>query len=664
MGAQMGNFITTKAGTRMMNGLVMGPELMAKLYNLPVPQSDMVFKNVLPGSQLGDVLFKADYRLKSMCTFPDARNLLPAHLTSQEFMQKEATAANYDLPAGSAAEIGHRLVPADVKMRVSPSGDVVEFQGSQVKVIGWVQGTLGTKDKGAIDFINSVTPKYGEFLTQHYDEYAKVYPEWHKMSEVAKIIALARWAKKNNYTISAPDASSTQISHPERLNGFWSAVFQVNGEKASLTLIAEGGASFSSDEGEDWVKPQSDVEVTSDVNKQLVASAVFGEQSINALQSGDLDAARDLSEKSARAMTGEIDLTQLPSLDGIPAPTDPASYAAATSEVINEASECLNKMDAAQKDLARAGQLAATSPDEAKKITEQATQSQDEAQERLKQLLGNVNAYKTDPSRAGDVVVALQSHSAVAPAAGGASSGTSTAQGTNTTPAAPETKDWSAECTKLTAELDKVNKQIASTREVLLKLSASIRSDTKQFAEWEKTADDAFERCVGIAADTAVDFGAGALADRYETIYELAKKLPGKPEDVIERYRLMASLAKRLKEAKATSDYGGLAKRENQTETEMWESLRDGIGQISGLLGLDKTVPGMFWKYGSVACDLAYNLTELRLGWKNVGTLEENNARYAEAVKKLAARMQELIERQKELRKKIEAGEPGELVYK
>lgn len=96
----------------------------------------------------------------------------------------------------------------------------------------------------------------------------------------------------------------------------------------------------------------------------------------------------------------------------------------------------------------------------------------------------------------------------------------------------------------------------------------------------------------------------------------------------------------------------------------MWESLRDGIGQISGLLGLDKTVPGMFWKYGSVACDLAYNLTELRLGWKNVGTLEENNARYAEAVKKLAARMQELIERQKELRKKIEAGEPGELVYK
>ncbi|HEX2986855.1 MAG TPA: hypothetical protein VHS06_01610, partial [Chloroflexota bacterium] len=107
-----------------------------------------------------------------------------------------------------------------------------------------------------------------------------------------------------------------------------------------------------------------------------------------------------------------------------------------------------------------------------------------------------------------------------------------------------------------------------------------------------------------------------------------------------------------------TNDFAGLAEREGKTDTEIYEELRDGVGQISGLLGLDSTVPGMFWKYGSLACDMAYNLTELRLGWKNVSALEENNTRYAEAVKKLAARMRELEERAKELRRKIEAGEP------
>jgi hypothetical protein len=166
------------------------------------------------------------------------------------------------------------------------------------------------------------------------------------------------------------------------------------------------------------------------------------------------------------------------------------------------------------------------------------------------------------------------------------------------------------------------------------------------------------DRCVGIATDTAIDFGAGALADRYATIHDLAQKLPDKPEDVIEKYRYLASLAQRLKEAKSTNDVAGLAQRENKTEAEIWESLRDGIGQISGLLGLDKTVPGVVWKYGSLACDMAYNLTELRQGWKNVGTLEANNVRYAEAVRKLSERMQALVERQKQLRQQIEAGEP------
>jgi hypothetical protein len=575
-------------------------------------------------------------------------------------MQKEGVAQNFEMPAGFGVGMGHRLVPADVKMRVSPDGNLVEFQDSQVKVIGWVLSIPDNANSATKDFINKMAPNYADYLTEQYDDYAKVYPEWHKMSEAAKVVGLARWAKKNNYAINVENASNKKLTQPKQVPGFWSAVFQTNGDKAYLTVVEEGGASFSQDEGEDWLQPQQDVTVTSDVLKQLVASTVLAEQSVNSAVSGDLESARELSEKSARAMTGEIDFTKLPSLDGVPVPGEPASYAAASTEVINQASECLKKMDEAQKELARAGQLAATSPDEAAKITQQASQAQDEAQAKLKQLLSSVSSYKTDPVKAGDVVATLRGNSGVVtPTDGTASTGGQVTQGTADT---PRPEDWSARRDKLIAELEEVNKKIASTQEVLRKLNSSIQGDRKLFEEWEKSADDGFDRCVGVASDVVVDFSAGALAERYETIHDLAKKLPDEPKDLIEKYRLLASLSKRLQEAKATNDLNGLAQRENKTDTEIYESLRDGIGQISGLLGLDKTVPGAFWKYGSLAADMAYNLTELRQLWKNTKTLEANNDRYAEAVKKLTTMMQELIARQKELKQKIEAGEAIESI--
>mgnify|MGYP000521882662 CR=1 FL=1 len=657
MGQQMSEFIAKKAGRKMINGLVLGPEVLSKMYNVSAPQVELVFKNLSSDSLLGDIFFKADYRLKSICTFPDVRDKFPMHLTEQEFIQKEESAAGYRVPGGVGAGVGHTLIPADVKMRMSPVGDVVEFQSSKIKVHGWIITSLGSSDKKAAEFITSVVEKHSNYLTEHFDDYAKVYPEWHKLSEAAKMIALARWAKNNNFTIKVTDASGAKVSLPKYTTGFWSAVFQVYEDAGYMTFIQEGGTSFSEKEGEGWIKAQQDVAFTSDVSKQLAASAVFAELASDAALNGDLEAARDLADKSARAMTGEIDFTKLPSLEGIPVPGEPASYAAASAEAINQAADCLNKMQAAQKDLARAAEIASSSPDEAAKLTEQAKQAQDEAQAKLKQILNSVSLYKKDPSKAGEVLVALKSSSAVVSPIGSTST-SSGSQGTGSggsTASKPE--DWAAKRAKFSAELDEVNRQIAVTREALLKLNSAILANNKLFEEWEKSADEAFDRCVGTAADVAIDFGAGALADRYETIYELAKKLPNKPEDLIEKYRYLASLAKRMQEAKAAKDFADLAARENKTEAEMYETMRDGIGQIIGLLGLDKTVPGALWKYGSLAFDTAYNLKELYETWKNVSMLEANNAKLAEAVQKLSAKMKDLQEKSKDLKQKIDAAE-------
>lgn len=666
MGQRISDYIAKKSGRQMINGLVLGPEVLSKMYDLPLPKADLVFKDLSSDSLLGDVFFKSDYRLKSVCTLPDAKDRVPAHLTQQELMQQAATAAMNQKLCNVNLRAGNRLVPDEVVMRVSPSGDVVQFVESRMKVLGWIIEMQGRVDKDTTDFVNESLTKYADRLTERYDDYARVYPEWHKLSEAAKVIALARWAGNNGYTLKPASDSVTKVDLPRQVNGFWSAAFEVDDNNQYLTFIAEGGASFAKDEGEGWLKSSQDVTITSDVSKQLAASAIFAEQSLGAAVSGDLESARELAEKSAQAMTGEIDLTRLPSLDGVPVPADPASYAAATGAAIEEASECLDRMRSAAKDIERAQQLSTSSPDEAEKLKQQATKTQEDAQARLNEILAQVRDYRSDPSRAGDAVVALSSDSAVVtPIAGQPSSASGNSGGqdkpnTSTVGGAPKTEDWS----KTVRQLEDVNKQIAATREALLKLNAAILADRKLFEEWEESASEGFDRCVNMIGEVALDVGISGLSDRYDTIHELAKKLPGKPEDVIEKYRRLASFAQRMDEANAVRGLADLADRENKTEAEIWETLRDGIDQLSGLFSLDKTIPGMWWKYGILAADTAYNLTDLRLTWKNLRALEANNERYAEAVRKLAARMRDLVERQKEIRQKIEAGGLPERIAK
>lgn len=657
---QMGKFITDKAGARMINGLVLSPQLMAKLYSLPIPRVSLVFSNVPNDSYLADALFRADYLLKTLCSNPDVRDKVAGHLTDQEFLQQESVKRNYDLPSGSEVGIGNCLVPAEVAMRVSPRGDVVAFQKAQVKVLSWVRETGGQAQSGpAAAFVNSTVPGYGQFLTARYDEYARAYPEWHTMAEIAKCVALARWARSNNYTLVVEEISRKRVPLPREIPGFWTAVLHADADKASLTVIEEGGASFSQDEGEAWVQTQQDDTVTSDVSKQLVASVMLAERAANTAIAGDLEAARELADKSARAMTGDIDLNMLPALSDVPMPAEPASYAAADAELINQAAGCLDTMKTAQKDFQRAQEMETSSPQQAAALREQATTAQDNAQAKLKELLAAASAVKTNPSSAGTVVVALRSGTSVVMPTGNVASSPPSTGNTATstppsTPTSPAQEDWATKLARLKEQLDEVDKQIGMTRQTLLRLNATIQADTRQYEEWEKAAEEGFDRCVGMAADVAIDFGAGALSDRYETIYELAKKLPDQPTDLIEKYRHLAAMAQRMKEAKAANDLDNLANRENKTDGEMFATIRDGIGQLSSLLGLDKTVPALAWKYGSLAFDMAYNLTELSHGFENIATLERNQELQRQAVDKLAERMRRLVEEKKALRAKIE----------
>jgi len=192
----------------------------------------------------------------------------------------------------------------------------------------------------------------------------------------------------------------------------------------------------------------------------------------------------------------------------------------------------------------------------------------------------------------------------------------------------------------------------------LLGLNELIQADRRLFEEWKKETDKAIERSRDLAIDVAIDASVGYLVERYETIYGLAQQLPNKPEAVIEKYRHLAAMFKILQEAKETKDLDGLAMREHKTDAEIYEIMRDGIGQISGIIGLDKSLPGQIWKYGSLGFDMAYNITELSLVWKNMSALEANKDMYAQGVVSLYYRLGKLQERQAQLVRNIKAGEP------
>lgn len=658
--------IVDNIGVKMFNGVTLSQALLSKLYNVPLPQMELVFKSLPAQTNLAKVMFEADYMLKSLTALPDVKEKVSGHLTNLEYLEEESRKQGIRTPTGAGGEVRNTLLPGNVKMRISPDGKVVAFDDAQVKIESALLKPVGNLGSAETLVRNSFTA-YGNFLTGRYDLYARAYPPLHRMREVEKLIALARWAKANNYKLVVDKSEGSKVSLPATASGFWNAIFAADQQEVSLTVVALGGADFSQQYGDSWAQSSSDPTVENSAVKQLVASTAFAQKAAEEAVAGNLENARDLAEKSAQAMVGNIDPSQIPALNNIPVIPEPQMAAALDIEAQEMLEKDFQIMEKAKEMLQQAGSLPAG---KAAQLREEAEKQQRDAEADLKRLNGALASVRQNPAQAGDVAVALHSGAEIdlrpqgTPffGAGGSNTNIGVPQGGAASgpsvPAAPKPEDWSTKCSKWIAELDEVNRQIVSTRAVLLKLNASIQSDRKQFVEWENAASDGFDRCVRMAADTTIDFSAGALLERYETIYELAKKLPNKPEALIEKYRLLASLAKRLQEAKATGDYAGLAASENKTEAEIYATMRDGIGQIIGLLSLDKTVPGMAWKYGSLGWDMVYNLKELQLGWKNVGVLEANNVRYAEAVKKLSARMQELEDRAKKLRQKIEAGEP------
>lgn len=658
-------FVVDKAGLKMFNCLTLSGKVLAKLYNVSAPCMDLVFKDVPADTALGDVLFRADYALKSICTNPEVKERIPGFQNEIEYMYEAAEKRGVHIGGDCGAEAGHRLVPGDVKMRVSPSGTLVSFDDANVKIIGWLIKPVGKKCSPEVESqIRTGTEEYAASLTQRYEELAAVFPELHRLRETEKLIALSRWATSNNYKIVVDRVSGTKYSSPKTAVGFWQAVFTADPEHLSLTIIAEGGADFGKENGDAWIQTSPDSQATADISKQLVTSAVIARGAADAAIGGNLDLARDLADKSARAMTGDIDLTKLPPLDSIPAVGEPATEAVISTAAIDAVEKNLKAIENAKISMQKAADLGNTSPTEAAQLKAQAQEQQTQAEANLKGIRDAVDWLRNNPDKADQAAVTISSYGSkfTSPSTATATQPTtgSTVSGDQTpaTPQPAEQKDITPEQrAKWIAELAKLQYELKATQDQFRKLNQSIQADQQQFQDWEKVADDGKNRCSGVLYNLLMDASAAQLGQRYETMHELAEKLPNKPLDLISRLGRIKNWFKTLTYTQAFKDVADIAARDGKTLPELLEEVRDDINIINSVTGLDKTTAGAAWKQFSNIEELSYMFAQFCAADDGIQQMNKNTEEYRRAVESLTKRMQTLVERVKVIKANLAQSE-------
>lgn len=643
--------LVDQVGVKLFHGFTLTPALLSRLYNVPAPQVAPVFKNLTADSLLGDVLYRADLALKTICTDPGIAQWVPGFQTEMEFLYAAAAAQGVRLPGDAGAEAGHRLRPGEVRMRVSPAGAQVAFDAAQVKIDGWVIRHIGNSGGRKVEqLVKEGVEGYGNYLTTRYDALARVFPDLHRFREAEKVIALARWAAKNRYTLVVEGATGARIPPPTTVPGFCQAVFTADPQEVSLTLIVEGGATFAKDEGDDWVAPTVQPAVTADIARQLVMSAALaGEAALTAL-GGDLEAARLLAEKCARAMTGDIDLAALPALGDLPLPADPAQVVTLSTAALDAVDRVLTQAEEARATAVRADALAGGNPEEAARLRAQAAESGQLANARLQRLRDALNDARRQNGQTAAAVAAIRNLGTVTVPPG-------TAANPATPPVTPPTSAAGAltpaERERMQRELAQLRTEVEATQAQFAKLTRAIQADRGQFEDWEKVATSGMERCTGVLYNLLMDASAAQLASRYETMSELAQKLPDKPQPLIDRLGRIKNWFKAMGATQAMKDVADVAGREGKTLPELLEEVRDDLNIIAAVTGLDKTVAGAAWKQGTSIVELAFSYAQFSAAWDGITRMDKQNEEYRKAIAALSSRMEKLVTRIREIRQAL-----------
>lgn len=340
-----------------LDGLPLSNELLNLFYGVTLPQSALRFEHVLPQSALGQVLYEADYMLKTIDLNQEIFRSIPNHRTLRE-LESEMKAKSPNRQ--NRTPIRFWLEPQKVELFAGADGKEITFGQARVELKAETQPQIKPANLPAytpeeIAATQKIADNYAAQINSDYERYAHEFPALHKLTETAKVLALAKWFYQNKLndrinlsTFSEQKgASEAYWNPPSRVPGLYHIFMKIEPVKTAegneaysifMPLAVEGGVKFATKKN--WITkgplPPSYEPATS----SLTVSATLAEAAIKAADNGQLETARALAEKSAEALQGKIKLSELPA--NLPTP-NPKMEIAATPETVRLLKET-NKM--------------------------------------------------------------------------------------------------------------------------------------------------------------------------------------------------------------------------------------------------------------------------------------------------------------------------------
>jgi len=654
-GGALRDFLTNKV----INGMTFSGAGLSGRYNFPPIRSALNTFGAPRDTMLMHVLFQADYTLKYLTSSARAAASIPGHATSQEFLataEHRAGAAAGHTP--TAGLIRYWIYPAAAGLDLLPDHGGVRFREASLRIGTESLESAGGDPRGNA-FFRQALADYSTHLTQNFDAYARVYPSLHVLRETAKVIALARWARQSGIRLQPAGASPAHPTLPERAEGFWGMTYLVrpSGETDTMVVWAQGGVKFDQEYGDGWIQTRpAEREATDDTLKQLAASTALAEKAAAAATTdGDLETARDLAERSAQAMTGQIDLSKLPEPVAVMAgsnvsgPPDFAGQAEVAQAAAASVDQNVTAMKQARQSLADAAPLQQTNPPEYARIQEQAQQQQMRSEQNLQRLQSLLQQYRGGSAPAATVAVDLRQLDPTRPATVAllrpAGPGT---EGVTAPPRPATPADVSALVQKtptpeqLRAELARLTTQLETLKTSLGRLNRSIQMDQQQFQQWEDEAAGATAR----AQERYKQF----ITDQVEEAFF------GWAEHYFRDVQPSAQRLEELARTKQVMDLNDFAEWADRKD-EGLERIADGLRLMVDQLPLSEELKSAVWAVDT-SIESAFDISAWLASWKRINQLDKNSDQFLRAVAQSGERMKQIVGRIKQIQQQLAAGAP------
>ncbi len=594
-------------------------------------------------SPLMDLFFRADYTLKLLTSSSRAATQVPGHEPSSVFLARESNRAG----AASGREpstglLRHWLYPGNLSFDELPEKRGLIFRSASMRV-GSEPLELKGGDRRGIEFYRQSLTRYAGRVSENFDAYARVFPSLHMLRESTKVVALARWARKNGLVLHPEPTSTARGNLPETCEGFWGLSYiKGSSRKDTDTMIlwAHGGVEFGRKAGEDWIQSRpADPVVVNDTLRQLAASAALSEQAAGLALGGDLDGARALAERGAEAMTGRIDLSSLPSSVPLPQGTVPAgpgdltekaSLAQLSTETVDRNVTALRR---SLEQANQSAQLRGSDPIRAEKLRADSEAGAESAKANLRKAHTSLRDHRTgllplaglmadlrglDPDRPPTVQPTRPQGPAAHPRLLAAAQ------------LAPTPEELRTELTRLRGELELLKRS-------LQRLDRSIQMDRREFAAWEAEADAAVRR----ANERFRQFVVDELKDAFFGFAEHYFK------DVSYSKERLSDLEK-AQQGLELSEFDDWAQRDD----EGLQRVADGVRMLADKAPIAEELKLLVWSVDQ-SFESGYDISAWLFSWKRLQQLDRNSEQFLQAVRKSGDRMKTIVGRINDIERQL-----------